>query len=121
MKANLVIERPAVLGEGPWWDGEREKLWWIDGLSENGQGDDLHCFDPASGGDTRWHIGKHIGCAVPARDGRVLLTLWDGIWLFDPRTGGMESAAAWSGRSRTTGSTTGSATGAAGSGSEACP
>lgn len=90
MKANLVIERPAVLGEGPWWDGEREKLWWIDGLSENGQGDDLHCFDPASGGDTRWHIGKHIGCAVPARDGRVLLTLWDGIWLFDPRTGGME-------------------------------
>ncbi|MEY8387431.1 SMP-30/gluconolactonase/LRE family protein [Oscillospiraceae bacterium 38-13] len=90
MKAKLVIEKPAVLGEGPWWDEERQKLWWIDGLSENGHGDDLHCYDPASGGDMRWHIGKHIGCAIPTKDGRVLLTLWDGIWLFDPMNGDME-------------------------------
>ena len=69
MNPVVVIEKPAVLGEGPWWDVETQKLWWIDGLNEFGQGDDLHCFDPASGGDTRWHIGKHIGCAIPAKDG----------------------------------------------------
>lgn len=90
MKPTLVIEKPAVLGEGPWWDAETQKLWWIDGLAEFGQGDDLHCYDPASGGDTRWHIGKHIGCAIPTKAGRVLMTLQDGIWSFNPANGEME-------------------------------
>lgn len=90
MKPTLVIEKPAVLGEGPWWDADAQKLWWIDGLSESGQGDDLHCFDPVSGRDMRWHIGKHIGCAIPTRDGRVLMTLQDGIWIFDPQNKKME-------------------------------
>ena len=86
MKANLSIEKPAVLGEGPWWDVETQKLWWIDGLSENGAGDDLHCFDPATGEDKCWHIGKHLGVAIPTKDGRVIMNLQDGIYYFDPAT-----------------------------------
>ncbi len=89
MKLEVIIEKPAVLGEGPWWDSDKQKLWWIDGLSEFGQGDDLHCYDPVSGGDMRWHIGKHIGCAIPTKDDCVLLTLQDGIWRFDPSSGSM--------------------------------
>ncbi len=74
----------AVLGEGPFWDSRLKKLWWIDGLSENGRGDDLHLTTPDGKEDKCWHIGKHIGCAVPSADGRVLLNLQDGIYLFDP-------------------------------------
>ncbi len=94
MKPTVCIEKPAVLGEGPWWDTAEQKLWWIDGLSEFGQGDNLHCYDPKSGGDTRWHIGKHIGCAIPTEDGRVLMTLQDGIWLFDPAVGSLQEVSA---------------------------
>ena len=96
MKAELLNAYCATLGEGPCWDEKLQKLWWIDGLSENGRGDDLHLFDPAAGTDEMWHIGKHIGCAVPATDSRVLLNLQDGIYLFDPEKAAdcRESAAA---------------------------
>ncbi|UWP58292.1 SMP-30/gluconolactonase/LRE family protein [Ruminococcus gauvreauii] len=82
-KPTVVNEYRATLGEGPCWDHERRKLWWIDGLSEFGRGNDLHCYDPRSDEDKCWHIGKHIGCAIPAADGRILLNLQDGIYLFD--------------------------------------
>lgn len=90
MKPEVILEYRSVLGEGPWWDCDEQKLYWIDGLSEAGRGDDLHRYDPRSGEDVHWHIGKHIGCAIPAKDGRVLLTLQDGIWVFNPSTGRME-------------------------------
>ena len=78
-----IIKHKAVLGEGPWWDAEENRLYWIDGLEEGGRGDDLHRYDPARGIDEVWHIGKHIGCAIPTKDGRVLMALEDGIYLFD--------------------------------------
>ena len=88
MKLEAVLRNPycAVLGEGPFWDADLQKLWWIDGLSEFGRGDDLHLFDPATGNDRAWHIGKHLGCALPLGDGRVMLALQDGIYLFAPET-----------------------------------
>jgi len=89
-KPEPVDAYTAVLGEGPFWDAATGKLWWIDGLSEYGKGDDLHLFDPASNENKVWHIGKHIGCAVPATDGRILLNLQDGIYLFDVQTAKME-------------------------------
>lgn len=45
--------------------------------------EDRKRYDPAAGENETWEIGKHIGCAVPTRDGRVLLTLQDGIYLYD--------------------------------------
>ena len=78
-----IIEHNAVLGEGPWWDADENRLYWIDGLNEAGQGDDLHRFDPVKGVNESWYIGKHIGCAIPTKDGRVLMALQDGIYLFN--------------------------------------
>jgi len=78
-----IIKNKAVLGEGPWWDAEENKLYWIDGLEEFGRGNDLHRYDPLIDEDEIWHIGKHIGCAIPAKDGGVLLALQDGIYIFD--------------------------------------
>ena len=83
MKPEVILESHSVLGEGPWWDAGAQKLYWIDGLTENGRGDWLHRYDPATGENETWEIGRHIGCAVPARDGRVLMTLQDGIYLYD--------------------------------------
>lgn len=90
MKPEVILECHSVLGEGPWWDSDKQKLYWIDGLSEAGRGDDLHCYDPLSCEDVHWHIGKHIGCAIPTKDGSILLTLQDGIWKLNPLTGHVE-------------------------------
>lgn len=79
-----------TLGEGPFWDAKNKLLWLIDGLSEHGRGDDLYCIDMTTQEVKSWHIGKHLGCAIPSRDGRVLLNLQDGICLFDPVTEQLE-------------------------------
>ncbi len=89
-KPNPIFNYRAVLGEGPFWDGDAKRLWWIDGLSEFGKGDDLHCLDVDTGEDKFWHIGKHIGCAIPTHDGRIMLNLQDGIYLFDTDSGDFE-------------------------------
>lgn len=86
MKPTIINSHKLVLGEGPCWDAENKVLWLIDGLSENGKGDDLYRINTTTQEVRSWHIGKHIGCAIPTTDGRVLLNLQDGIYLFDPAT-----------------------------------
>lgn len=81
-----ISEYKCVLGEGPCWDDKLQKLWYIDGLQESCYGTDLHLFDPDSGSDRKWHIGRAIGCAIPSEDNRILLNLQDGVFLFDPET-----------------------------------
>lgn len=93
MEPTVVIEKRAIIGEGPWWDAETQKLWWIDIFSASGQGGELHRFDPLSGEDACWHIGQHIGCAIPMKDGHVLLALQDGVYCFHPGDGMLERLA----------------------------
>ena len=74
--------RKCVLGEGPFWDEDLQKLWYIDGLQENLYGADLHLFDPVSKEEKSWHIERALGHAIPTKDGRMLLGLQDGLYLF---------------------------------------
>lgn len=83
MIPEVILNIHSVLGEGPWWDADAGVLYWIDGLTEFGKGDHLHRYDPSTGQDRSYPIGKHIGCAIPTRDGRVLMTLQDGIYLYN--------------------------------------
>ncbi len=87
---NVFYDNKLTLGEGPFWDAENKALWLIDGLSENGKGDDLYRIDMTTREVRSWHIGKHLGCVIPTEDGRVLLNLQDGIYLFDPATEQLE-------------------------------
>jgi len=86
----IINNNKLTLGEGPYWDAENKALWLIDGLCENGKGDDLYRIDTTTGEEKCWHIGKHIGCAILTEDGKVLLNLQDGIYLFDPATEQLE-------------------------------
>ena len=90
MDPKVLNDYKLTLGEGPFWDAENKALWLIDGLYENGKGDDLYRIDMTTNEVKSWHIGKHIGCAIPAVDGKVLLNLQDGIYLFDPATEQLE-------------------------------
>ena len=85
MKPEMVLDTKCDLGEGPWWDRDAGLLYWIDGL-----GDKLFIYNPGTGENQTYDIGKHIGCAIPCKDGGMLLALQDGVYKFDTLTGHYE-------------------------------
>jgi sugar lactone lactonase YvrE len=72
----------AALAEGPCWDAERQRLYWVDidlGL--------LHVYDPAGRKDRAIEIGQPVGAVVLRRSGGVVLAVRDGFLALDPETG----------------------------------
>jgi sugar lactone lactonase YvrE len=69
---------PALLGEGPVWDGARGELMWVDidrGL--------VHRRGPR-GQEVSIDVGQPVGCAVPRGGGGLALALRDGFALVPP-------------------------------------
>jgi sugar lactone lactonase YvrE len=75
----VVVDSPALLGESPVWHPDQQALWYCDIPARR-----LHRFDPASSATARWEFHTDIGSFAPARDGRFLVALRDGLWRFDP-------------------------------------
>lgn len=81
----LVVDAGADLGEAPAWDADAQRLLWVDitaGL--------VHRFDPATGLEAVFDVGRPVGAAVPAGDGRMAVATKDGFWLLELATGEME-------------------------------
>ena len=71
------------LGECPRWHPEARQLYWIDFY-----GPCVHRLDPASGQVETWRISdaETIGSFAFATDGKLMLALDRGVFLFDPAT-----------------------------------
>jgi sugar lactone lactonase YvrE len=74
MIAELVDPTPAELGEGPVWDAAGGRLIWVDILAGL-----VHFADPAGRVERTAEIGCHVGAALPAEDGSVLLAVRGGF------------------------------------------
>ena len=74
----LLLDAKAALGEGPSWDAARQLLYWIDIVSGN-----LHIYNPVSGEDRIHAVGQVIGCVAPARSGRLMLAVRQGLATLD--------------------------------------
>ena len=61
VRPEIAFDGRAILGEGPVWDAERQWLVWLDILPGL-----VHRFDPATGGDHVFGVGKPVGSAVHA-------------------------------------------------------
>jgi len=70
MRAEILIDVAATLGEGPRWDAERSRLLWVD--IEPGE---LHVWDGAA--DRVTACGARVGAAAPAEGGGILVALAD--------------------------------------------
>ena len=77
-KPELICDNKCLVGEGPWWDTDTKRLYWVDSFA-----DKLFVYDSITNVNEEHYIGKHIGCAIPSKDGRVVLTLQDGLYLYD--------------------------------------
>jgi len=78
VKAELVIDARATVGEGPVWDHRSQRLYWVDI-----EGCRLHILDPATGEDRSIPVGQMVGAAVLRRSGGVMIAVKEGIGTFD--------------------------------------
>ena len=78
----VVLDARARLGEGPCWDAQTERLYWVDIYNHR-----VHEFDPATGADRAFEVGEAIGCLAPAGEGRLMLGLRHHIASLDIGTG----------------------------------
>ena len=53
------------LGEGPWWDVDRQVLWRVDI-----EGRKVHRWSPETGEQASWETPERVGCFVPGASGR---------------------------------------------------
>ena len=79
LRPDVAFDAGATLGEGPVWDEEQQRLLWVDILPGL-----VHRFDPATGSDDTFGVGKPVGSASLRRDGGLVLAVEDGFALLDP-------------------------------------
>ena len=79
VRPDVAFDGRAVLGEGPVWDAEQQRLVWLDILPGL-----VHRFDPDTGGDDVFGVGKPVGSAGLRRGGGLVLAVEDGFALLDP-------------------------------------
>jgi len=82
MRAELALSARAEHAEGPSWDRQSARLWWVDITGQR-----VHCFDPVSGADCSWYVGLDTGAVILTTSGSVLLAVPNGLAKFDPDTG----------------------------------
>jgi sugar lactone lactonase YvrE len=100
MNGNQLGERPVVtplpgvrcvaacghvLGEGPFWDAQRGRLWWFDIKSRR-----LEWFDPALCEAGGFALPAMASAGAPRTDGRLLLATDVGLAAFAPETEAFE-------------------------------
>jgi sugar lactone lactonase YvrE len=77
-----LLPKGVLNGECPLWSQDLGRLFWIDV-----RGHALHLFDPTAKRDQEWDLPSWIGACYLATDGKLAVTLRDGLFLFDPNSG----------------------------------
>jgi sugar lactone lactonase YvrE len=78
----VAVRMPALLGEGSYWDIQRQLLYWLDI-----EGRRLYVYDPDTGLNTSHELGSKAGTVVAKKAGGLIVALENSISEFDPETG----------------------------------
>ncbi|UUO04903.1 SMP-30/gluconolactonase/LRE family protein [Blastopirellula sp. J2-11] len=74
IKANCAFDGKAILAEGPVWDADLGKLWWVDIERYL-----VNRWDPVTGKNESWSLGRQVGFAIPTTSGDVIAGTRNGI------------------------------------------
>jgi L-arabinonolactonase len=85
-----VLDCGNHLGEGPIWDVEEGKLYWVDGTGRRVGKPAIWRYDPRDGKIENWRLDRDVGAMVLGRDRNAVLALDDGFYFFDFSTGKTE-------------------------------
>lgn len=80
-----LIETHSLLGESPVWDDRHNRVLWADI-----EGCAIHAVNPGSGVVTTWALPGRVGSFGLCDSERLVVALPDGVYLFDPASGGVE-------------------------------
>ena len=78
-----VLQCENYLGEGPVWDVDEGKLYWVDGTGRRVGKPGIWSFDPRSEALQNWTIDKDIGALALRKSGGAVMALADGFYFFD--------------------------------------
>lgn len=79
MSLSAVTAHRAQLGEGPFWDGPTQALYWVDIAGKQA----LRLMD----GQLRmWRMPEHVSAFIPCERGDALVTLSSGVYRLDLAT-----------------------------------
>ncbi len=82
LKAELILKANAELAEGPLWNEEDARLYWVDiNVGE------LHRFDPATGRDECFSCEEPIGTVAFRKGGGLVGALKSGVYLLELEDG----------------------------------
>lgn len=82
MKAELIYDARAALGEGPVWDERKQRLYWVDITGRS-----IHYAEPESGKRETLSMPSYVGAIALTESGRRLLcVLQDGFYFVHPDT-----------------------------------
>lgn len=85
LKVEVALHLGAEHAEGPLWDAETARLWWVDITRQR-----VHCFDPTSGCDSSWPTSGQPGGVVLDSAGIPVVAMPDGLATLDRATGRLD-------------------------------
>jgi xylono-1,5-lactonase len=85
IQVDVALHVRAQHAEGPLWDAETARLWWVDITGER-----VHCFDPQSSRDISWSTSGQPGGVVLTTAGEPVVASPEGLALLDRLTGDLK-------------------------------
>src|SRR5271170_3892013 len=82
MEVKAIVDCKTLLGEGPLWDVQEQRIYWIDSRGKK-------IFRARADGSEveTWDVPSEIGSLALRRQGGAVLALRTGVHLFDFATG----------------------------------
>jgi len=87
VKIECILECENHLGEGPVWDVDEGRLYWVDGTGRRVDKPAIWRMDPKTGKVENWKLEKDIGALALRKSGGAVMALADGFYFFDFDTG----------------------------------
>lgn len=83
VKIECVLQCDNLLGEGPVWDEESGRLYWVDGTGRRVGKPSLWRMDPRSGKVENWNLDHDVGALALRKGGGAVMALDDGFYFYD--------------------------------------
>jgi len=78
MDVQCALDCRSLLGEGPVWDVEEQRLYWVDIKRRQ-----IRRFAPDTGADETWLMPQDVGALAPREGGGLVVALRSGFHFYD--------------------------------------